>query len=114
LYKTLTLEIQVAGTVDPERRQHKRIPFIKDVKMVGVGTLQCLNLSIEGLYLETTIPLPEGTVVGLRFKLCGEDEAPIDVQARVLYTYEGVGVGLGFFSLNAEDRKKIVKFIEQG
>ena len=49
----------------------------------------------------------------LRFKLREADEHPIQIQARVLYIHEGVGMGLGFVNLNSDDRARIVKFIEQ-
>jgi PilZ domain len=100
-------------TEHPERRQHKRIPFINEVEVVGVGMHRCEDLSVGGLYLETVHAFPLGTLFDLQFKLRNADEHSIKVQARMLYRHEGVGAGLSFVGLNREDREKIVKFIEQ-
>ena len=103
----------MAETEHHERRQHKRLPFIKDVEVPGVGILRCSDLSIGGMYLETVNSFPVGTVLDLQFKLREADEYSIRVQARVVYTHEGMGFGLTFFSLKLEDRQKIENFIEQ-
>jgi hypothetical protein len=85
---------------NPERRRQKRIPFIKEVEVVGVATRRCSDLSVHGMYLETVHTFSDGTQVDLRFKLNDSDPAPIKVKARVLYRHEGVGVGLGFVNLS--------------
>lgn len=97
-----------------ERRTHKRIPFIKEVEVIGVGMRRCSDLSIGGMYLDTVVSFPIGTLLDLQFKLRDADEHPIQVQARVVYEHEGVGVGLSFVKLSPEDLDKIRKFIEQG
>ena len=96
-----------------ERRQDKRIPFIKEVEVIGVGMFRCTNLSARAMYLETAYSFPLGTVLDLRFKLHETDEHLINVQARVAHSHEGSGFGLYFFSLMLEHRKRIEKFIEQ-
>ena len=103
----------MAENGQPERRQHKRIPFVKEVQVVGVGTRRCSDLSVGGMYLETVHAFPIGSLVDLQFKLHDEDQSPIKVQARVFYVHNGVGVGLGFVNLNPADLDKIKKFIGQ-
>ncbi len=103
----------MAETEHHDRRQRKRIPFIKEVEVSGVGILQCSDLNLGGMFLETVHYYPVGTVLDLKFKLRETDEHPINVQARVIYKHKGIGVGLYFSSLKLEDRQKIEKFIEE-
>ena len=103
----------MADTEQHDRRQCKRIPFIKEVEVLGVGILRCSDLSIGGMYLETVNSFPVGTVFDLKFKLRDADEHSVYVPARVIYKHEGIGVGLCFYHLKLEDRQRIEKFIEQ-
>src|ERR1700741_5422097 len=96
-----------------ERRQHKRVPFIQDIKIVGGGTVRSTEISVGGMYLEMIQTYPEGAVLDLQFKLKNTDEKSINVQARLLYKHSHVGIGLTFLNLTPEDRIKIEKFVEQ-
>src|SRR5215470_1575735 len=96
-----------------ERRQFKRVPFKKDIEIIGIGEFPCLNLGSGGLYLEIVKSFPVGAVFDLRFKLRDSDEHPLTIQACVLYKHEGMGMGLGFIDISLEDHEKIVKFIER-
>jgi hypothetical protein len=96
-----------------ERRTDKRIPFVNEVEVVGVGVRRCSDLSIGGIYLDTTSFFPEGAFLHLRFKLRLCDENPIEVKARTLHSIPGLGVGLRFVDLSPEDLEKIQKFIDQ-
>lgn len=95
-----------------ERRKNKRVHFIKEIEVVGVGIRRCSDLSVGGMYLDTHEHFPMGTQLHLRFKLHDADPQPIEIQARVLYVHNGVGIGLGFIDLKPEDRVKVLKFIE--
>jgi hypothetical protein len=96
-----------------ERRKDKRIIFIKDVEVVGVGLRRSSDLSIGGMYLEAVLTFPVGSILDLRFKLQASDAYPIEVQAKVLYEHGGMGVGLCFLNLSNEDRGKIQKLVDQ-
>ena len=96
-----------------ERRQHKRAPFIQDVKIIGGGTVRSTEISVGGMYLEMIQSYPEGSVLELQFKLRNTDEKPINVQARLLYKHSHIGIGLCFLNLTSEDRTKIEKFVDQ-
>ena len=98
---------------DNERRIEKRVPFIKEIEVVGIGTRRCSDLSIGGMYLETVAIFPVGTVLDLRFKLQDESEDSIQVQARVSYVHSGMGLGLRFINLSPTDNEKIQKWIDQ-
>ena len=96
-----------------ERRKDKRVPFINEVEVVGVGIYRCSDISIGGMYLETIATFPLGTELTLQFKLQPTDSLPIKVQTRVLYEHPGVGVGLVFENLIPEIREYIQKFVDQ-
>jgi c-di-GMP-binding flagellar brake protein YcgR len=102
--------------VDPsvsERRKHKRIPFIHEVEVIGVGTRRCSDLSIGGMYLETVSVFPVGETLRLRFTLQDGDVAPFESSARVLYAHESVGVGLFFLNLTDDQQVRLQRFIDQ-
>lgn len=94
-----------------ERRIQKRVPCIKEIEIVGLGMRRCSDISIGGIYLETVSVFPEGTLLDLRFKLHDTDEYPIQVRARVTYIHPGMGVGLFFTNLSAQDTQKIQEWI---
>ncbi|MBI3609255.1 MAG: PilZ domain-containing protein [Nitrospirae bacterium] len=101
-------------SISAERRASKRIHFVQEVEVVGVGMRRCSDLSIGGMYLETVVGFPAGSLLRLRFKLRGAEEPLLEIQARVLYAHENVGVGLAFVDLPPEDREKLRKFVDQG
>jgi len=103
----------MADPKNDERRNSGRVPFDKEVEVVGVGMHRSSDISIGGMYLNAKQGFPPGNPITLRFKLQDADAQPIQVRARVLYTHKGVGIGLGFIDLNSDDLARIVKFIEQ-
>jgi hypothetical protein len=96
---------------EPDRRKQKRIHFIKEVEVVGVGVRRCSDLSTDGMYLETVHSVPVGTLCDLQFKLSDTDPQPIKVQGRVIYVHDGVGMGLSFVNLKPEDSERIKQFV---
>ena len=98
-------------TEQPDRRKQKRIHFIKEVEVIGVGVRRCSDLSTEGMYLETVHSVPVDTICDLQFKLNDSDPQPIKVQGRVIYVHEGVGMGLNFVDLKPDDLERIKQFV---
>jgi len=96
-----------------ERRKHKRIPFLKEIEVVGMGIYRASDISIGGMYLESMLDFPIGTPLDLRFKLNDSDESPMMLQACVLYSQPSVGLGLGFVNIKKEDQERILKFVEK-
>ena len=101
----------MADPSSSERRSVKRISFIKEVLVVGVGVRRASDLGIGGMYIETISTFPVGSILNIRFKLDGDDPTPLDVQARVMYEHESVGIGLAFVDLPPEARMRIERFI---
>ena len=97
----------------PERRHAKRISFIHEVEVEGLGKLRCLDISCGGMYLESPTSFPKDTVVDLQIKLQESDSQPIRSKARVVYVHEGVGMGLSFIELSEQDSDKIRELVEK-
>jgi hypothetical protein len=83
------------------------------VEVIGIGLRRCSDLSIGGIYLDTTSFFPEGTQLQLRFKLNPSDPRSIEVNTQALYGVPGLGVGLAFIDLSPEDKKRVQQFIDQ-
>jgi PilZ domain len=92
-----------------ERRGDERSRLIVDVFFDGkdaTGIASSRDISTGGLFLNTQSNLPEGAVLLLRIPL-GEDQ--IVVNAEVVYSNPGQGVGLRFQGLSEKDRELIEK-----
>ncbi len=98
-----------------ERRERKsgRAFFCNEVEVVGYGPRRSSDLSVGGMFIESIAGYPPGTVLQLRFKLKEGDPMPIAVQARVLYSANGIGVGLEFLDLAPDDRMRIARLVSE-
>jgi hypothetical protein len=63
------------------------------------------------MFIATPEVFMKGSVLDLKFRLFNDDQ-PIAVKAEVRYVQEGVGMGVHFTNLKAEDRERIKKFIK--
>lgn len=59
------------------------------------------------MFIETIAAFPRGTVLDLKFRLREDDEAPVIVKARVLYSASSIGMGVEFLDLDPRDRDRI-------
>ena len=87
-----------------ERRQHDRSRLIVDVFFDGkdaTGVASTKDIGVGGLYLNTQAELAEGSVLLLRIPV---EQKQIVVNAVVVYSNPGRGVGVRFEELSAEDR----------
>ncbi len=87
-----------------ERRQHDRSRLLVDVFFDGkdaTGVASTKDISVGGLYMNTQTVLPEGSVLMLRIPL-GEEQ--VVVNAEVVYSNPGRGVGVQFQGLSEKDR----------
>ena len=88
-----------------ERRVHDRSRLIVDVFFNGAdatGVASTKDISLGGLYMNTQADLPEGAVLLLRIPL--NDDQQIVVNAEVMYSNPGYGVGVRFQGLSENDR----------
>lgn len=90
---------------DEDRRSHDRSRLIVDVFFDGAdatGVASTKDISLGGLYMNTMAVLPEGALLTLRIPV--SDEQQVVVNAEVVYSNPGHGVGVRFHGLSEEDR----------
>ena len=88
-----------------ERRLHDRSRRIVDVYFDGTdatGVSSTKDISLGGLYMNTQAHLPEGAVLLLRIPL--SDGQQVVVNAEVIYSNPGLGIGVRFQGLTENDR----------
>ena len=92
--------------IEDDRRRHDRSRLIVDVFFDGqdaTGVASTKDISLGGLYMNTQAHLPEGSLLTLRIPL-GDDQQVV-VNAEVVYSNPGRGVGVRFHGLKEEDRE---------
>ena len=88
-----------------DRREYGRSRLIVDVYFDGqdaTGVASTKDISLGGLYMNTQSVMPEGAVLTLRIPL-GENQ--VVVNAEVVYSNPGRGVGVRFQGLTEKDRE---------
>ena len=87
-----------------ERRQYDRSRLIVDVFFDGAdttGVASTKDISAGGLYMNTQTELPEGGLLTVRLPF---PEGDVIVNAEVVYSNPGRGVGVRFQGLTEKDR----------
>ena len=87
-----------------ERRRHDRSRLIVDVFFDGqdaTGVASTKDISLGGLYMNTQTVVPEGSLLTLRIPL---GDSQVVVNAEVVYSNPGRGLGVRFHGLSEKDR----------
>lgn len=87
------------------RRRHDRSRLIVDVFFDGkdeTGVASTKDISVGGLYMNTKADLPEGAILLVRIPLSEPNQ--VVVNAEVVYSNPGHGVGVRFQGLSNDDR----------
>ena len=101
---------------DPDgARRELRLPQLLDLRMNYEGDcreiqLRPPNISLHGMFVNTSTHFPEGAVVILRFRLTRSN---VEVQTRgeVRYCLPGVGIGVEFVGIQPESVRAIEREI---
>lgn len=96
-----------------ERRQYPRAPLATQVdlpegSMIGFSK----DISLGGMFIEVTKPVPIGTRLSVLFHLEDGGDA-IKTEAEVMYSVLKLGVGVRFRGLERADRRRIEIFVSQ-
>jgi hypothetical protein len=98
-------ELDAKGNLpQDERRQHDRSRLIVDVFFDGqdaTGIASTKDISLGGLYMNTQTVVPEGSLLTLRIPL-GDEQ--VIVNAEVVYSNPGRGLGVRFHGMTERDR----------
>ena len=100
-------EPEAQPTRGEERRLGARSRLMVDVYFNGAdstGVASTKDLSAGGLYMNTRAELPEGAPLTLRIPF---PEGDVIVNAEVVYSNPGRGVGVRFQGLPEKDRERI-------
>ncbi len=94
-----------------ENRIHSRLRVKFDVFINNAVKADTLDISEGGMFIHTSIPFPQGTVVELTFTpFPGAKE--IKVSGKVQYVHVGLAIGVEFIDLAESDRLILAKYIE--
>lgn len=93
------------------RRKHPRAHFATQIECEESMSLAfARDISVGGMFIETSDPMPVGSRLTLRFNL--EENAPIvEVTAEVSYQVGRMGVGVQFVEVKPEDLQRIDDFV---
>jgi len=98
-------EIDAAANLPGDnRRQFDRSRLIVDVYFDGsdgTAVASTKDISPGGLYMNTQTELPEGGLLTLRLPF---PEGDVIINAEVVYSNSGLGVGVRFHGLSDKDR----------
>jgi hypothetical protein len=96
-----------------ERRSFDRSRLLVDVFFDGAdatGVASTKDISVGGLYMNTQAEVPEGSLLTLRLPF---EEADVVVNAEVIYSNPGRGVGVRFSGLAEKDRAVVERALAE-
>ncbi|MGA3323227.1 MAG: PilZ domain-containing protein [Terriglobia bacterium] len=95
-----------------DRRLQRRAPLATQVECEQCMTLAfSRDISPGGMFIETNIPLPVGSLLTVRFNLNNKDRV-VTATAHVAYHVEKMGMGILFSEIGPEDRDAIRQYVE--
>jgi hypothetical protein len=102
------------ATNPSERRRTVRYPFTASAEVVDTKSLtkvigRSSDLGRGGCYIDTICPMPEGSVVTVRL---ASEQRSFEAQAKVMYSQNGMGMGLAFQSAEPEQLKVLDRWID--
>ncbi len=102
--------VRKSASLPPARRE-RRIQQLTDLYLKYEGDsretqIRPLDLSLHGMFVNTSTHYPEGAVLKLRFRLTRSN---LEVQTRgeVRYCLAGIGIGIEFVRLGAKATRAI-------
>jgi hypothetical protein len=118
LHMMSVVETKIEASARPktiERRHNPRYAFVADVEIIDAESgitiaAHTSDLSRGGCYVDTFNPFPEHTAVTLRLRKWRET---LEARAQVVYSSEGLGMGLMFGVFDTPERAIIEKWLTQ-
>jgi uncharacterized protein (TIGR02266 family) len=95
-----------------DRRKFPRVRLATQVESEAAVILTySRDVSQGGMFVESTTPLPVGSILTLRFNL--DNETSVAAKAVVTYQVRKFGMGVHFLDLSPESRKCIEDYVAQ-
>jgi two-component system, chemotaxis family, chemotaxis protein CheY len=94
---------------EKERRKCERFPFREDILIDGTRISTSMDISEGGLYISAMQSYEKNSVIDVVIPFKGEK---LTFKAQVRYCQPGIGMGVMFIDLNAEQRGNIKELIE--
>jgi hypothetical protein len=96
-------------------RREPRLPQLLEIRMNYEGSgenipLRPPDISLHGMFVNTSTHLPEGAIVNLRFRLT-RSNAEVQTRGEVRYCLPGVGIGVEFVGIRPEAVRAIEREI---
>ena len=99
--------------MDDERRHSSRGTLFTEVQYEGAGIhaeTRISDINLSGVFIDALSPVPVGAAVNLSFILPGGQR--VATEGVVVHSQPGIGMGVAFTSLKAEDAKLIQETID--
>ncbi len=94
------MTIFAANAIIPDKRHHVRVPFVKSVKVSGKeanqGCFAAKNLSLGGIYLAGSVPVPVGEDCRIELHASGRHASVLYPICGTVVHQDGKGVGIRF------------------
>lgn len=94
------MTIFAPNAFSPDKRQHVRVPFVRSVKVsmlnVAQGCFTAKNLSLGGIYLTGSAPLPVGDDCRIELHASGRQASVIYPICGTIAHQDGKGFGVRF------------------
>lgn len=103
---------ELPGRGAEEKRRVRRVSLLNEISYRAgdqITRKRLVDLSVEGIFIDTSDPLPVGADLTLDFTL--PNKRRIHVRGRVRYHHAGVGMGIQFTDLPEADQKAIEEFV---
>lgn len=95
-----------------ERRKYARLTCFSEIICESLNspfaTPRLRNISADGAFIESAVTLPVETSIQIRIKLKSQE---IQVQCEVCHQQEGIGMGVKFCGISAEQKQIIENYI---
>ena len=105
--------MSLAKGVFPLKRINYRHSYLSDLSITFEGhgseiRLHTPDLSTRGMFIHTSMELPEGSVIRVKFRL-KRTNFQVNVRSEVRYCLPGVGVGVEFVEISQEAQNAIAE-----
>jgi hypothetical protein len=98
-----------------EKRQHRRARLVTQVRCEALGREEILltrDVSVGGLFVSSKDPFPMGSDISVALQLVAGGES-LAAQGKVVYSLNGLGMGIQFADLSDGARVALEKFVDE-